>query len=115
MLSQEPFDPLIILERQLKLTVRRDEAGSILVYGVSYLSAEKQRQVMGGADLRRAASIAIERIETGASALGPKADGPGEGGDQKRQVLSQGLTRIDQERPFKKTNRPSIEGRLVFF
>jgi len=45
MLRQEPFDPLLFLERQLKLRVRLDETGSILVHGVSYLSAEKQRQV----------------------------------------------------------------------
>ena len=45
MLRQEPFDPLLFLERQLKLTVRLDETGSILVHGVSCLSAEKQRQV----------------------------------------------------------------------
>ena len=45
MLKEEPFDPLIFLERQLLLTVRLDEAGSILVYGVSALSSAKKKQV----------------------------------------------------------------------
>lgn len=45
MLTQEPFDPLIFLERQLLLTVRLDESGNILVYGVSGLSPVKRRQV----------------------------------------------------------------------
>lgn len=45
MLTQEPFDPLIFLERQLLLTVRLDESGNILVYGVSGLSPGKRRQV----------------------------------------------------------------------
>ena len=45
MLKEEPFDPLMFLERQLLLTVRLDEDGSILVYGVSALSSAKKKQV----------------------------------------------------------------------
>lgn len=45
MLKEESFDPLIFLERQLQLTARLDQGGSILVCGVSGLSAEKKKQV----------------------------------------------------------------------
>ena len=45
MLRQEPFDPLIFLERQLLLTVRMEETGTILVYGISKLHSNKQKQV----------------------------------------------------------------------
>jgi hypothetical protein len=45
MLKRVPFDPLKFLEHQLLLTVRLDEASTILVYGASSLAPRRQQQV----------------------------------------------------------------------